>query len=124
MTAVEQANAALDAVAHQIATHAAFDISPRGVSLRPDPVLAASIRSVVDQAPGTVHPLSTRLLNETDVFAAIVWIECLVLIGGADAAQAIDAFLQEADRQARWQGGFPGMREIRLFAGRAPARGR
>jgi hypothetical protein len=108
----------LDTIANQIGTHASFDVSPRGVNLRPDALIAAALQRVVSERDVATSVLSPRLLHETDAFAAMVWIQCLTAIATPAAAKAVDAFLREAEQDGRWRGSFPGVRELRLLAGR------
>jgi len=109
----------LDAIAEEVKASAPFDISPRGIAFRPSQTLAAKVDELIAQGDAAVPALAARLETEADALLSMVWLSALVRIQTPKARAAIDAFVDSMIREKRWEGQFPGRREILLFLGRS-----
>lgn len=110
--------AELDRVAARVRERPAMNISPRGISPRPDPELDALLERLGDDS---VAPLAQRLAGERDALMALTWLRALVTIGTPSARAAIAAYAERLRRDDPWEGAFPGRRELLLFLGERPA---
>ncbi len=108
----------LDRVAARVRERPAMDISPRGISPRPDPELDALLKGLGEDS---VAPLERRLAEEKDALMALTWLRALLEIGSPGARGAIDAYAERLRRDDPWKGAFPGGRELLLFLGERPA---
>ena len=108
----------LDRIAAHVRERPAINISPRGISPRPDPELEALLDSLGDD---TVPALEHRLEEEHDALMAFTWLRALLKIGTPAARAAADAYAERLRRDDPWPGAFPGRRELLLFLGEAPA---
>ena len=105
----------LDRIADHVRHGPGFDISPRGVTPRPDPELDPLLAGLGD---GEVPALRERLEAERDPFMAFTWLRALLAVGSPAAAQAVDAYAARLEREDPWGGEFPGRRELLLYLGR------
>jgi hypothetical protein len=104
----------LDRVAARVREHPALDISPRGISPRPDPELDELLGGLGDDA---VAPLEQRLAGERDALMALTWLRALLKIDTPASRAAVDAYADRLRRDDPWAGAFPGARELLLFLG-------
>jgi hypothetical protein len=112
------AEADLDRVAALVRERPAVNLSPRGISPRPDPELDTLLGGLGDES---VPALERRLEDEHDALMAFTWLRALLTIGTPAARAAADAYAERLRRDDPWPGGFPGRRELLLFLGEAPA---
>jgi hypothetical protein len=108
----------LDRVAARVRERPAMDISPRGISPRPDPELDALLGGLGDES---VAQLERRLADEKDALMALTWLRALIAIGTPSARAAIDAYAERLRRHDPWKAAFPGGRELLRFLGEPPA---
>jgi hypothetical protein len=108
----------LDRVAAQVRERPAINLSPRGISPRPDPELDALLGGLGDDS---VPALAQRLEEEDDALMAFTWLRALLMIGTPAARAAADAYAERLRRDDPWPGAFPGRRELLLFLGEDPA---
>jgi hypothetical protein len=112
-------SADLDRIADRVDHGPGFDVSPRGVSFRPDPELDALLDDLGDD---DVPALKQRLQDAEDPLMAMTWVKALLAVATPAAAQAVDDYAETLDRHDPWRGGFPGRRELLLYLGRPAAR--
>ncbi|HEY1539381.1 MAG TPA: hypothetical protein VGF63_08290 [Solirubrobacteraceae bacterium] len=105
----------VDRIAERTGHGPAFDVSPRGVTPRPDPELDALLGELGD---GDVPELRKRLEAERDPLAAFVWGRALVAAGTPAAAAALDAYADRIRGDDPWPGSFPGATELLRYLGR------
>jgi hypothetical protein len=107
--------AALDAISARVEHGPGFDVSPRGVSFRPDPELEELLAGLgADDLPA----LSERLNGTGDPMLALTWIRALLSVGTPKAARVLDEYVDALNQHDPWPGGFPGRRELLLYLGR------
>jgi hypothetical protein len=98
-----------------LASATSLDVSPRGVSPRPEPELSELLAQL---GPGDVDAVRARLDGAEDPAAALVWGGALARIGTPDAEAALDAYAERLRERDPWPGAYPGRREVLLHLGR------
>src|SRR5690242_9607673 len=98
-----------------LASATSIDVSPRGVSPRPEPELSDLLAEL---GPDDVGAIRARLEDAEDPAAALVWGGALARIGTLDAETALDAYAQRLRERDPWPGAYPGRREVLLHLGR------
>ena len=106
----------LDAIAARVEHGPGFDVSPRGISFRPDPELEQLLAVL---GPEDVPALSTRLNSAGDPLLALTWMRALAAVGSPEAERALNEYVDSLNRHDPWRGGFPGRRELLLYLGRS-----
>lgn len=107
----------LDDIESAVRSAAPFDVSPRGVSFRPESDLKVMIEQLSDCADEAVAALSNRLEVTSSQFLSLTWLQCLKAVGTQKAEEAIHKFVERMLRERLWVDEFPGPREILLFVG-------
>jgi hypothetical protein len=116
----ETLDSQLDEIRAMMRDTAPFDISPRGIRVRPGEAMLAKIDAFVAQGEVAQETLVKRLNQEADPFALLIWLYSLKQFQSPGAEAAIEAFAQRLERGAILENEFPGKREILLFLGRNP----
>jgi hypothetical protein len=107
---------ALDAIETSVRVTSPFDLSPRGVRIRPDADLTRAVDAFL-QRQSAVPALADRLEAAPDALMALFWLFVLKRARTASAEAAVASYVSRAERENRWAQGYPGIREIRLFLG-------
>jgi hypothetical protein len=105
----------LDAIAARVEHGPGFDVSPRGVSFRPDPEIEQLLAVL---GPDDVPALTERLKGASDPLLALTWMRALVAVRSPEAEQALNEYVDGLNRHDPWPGAFPGRRELLLYLGR------
>ncbi len=107
----------LQAIEQSLFETAPFDISPRGISFRPDAELSRQIDQLAAGGDAATALLVDRLATTDDPLLAIAWLHCLRKIGTSAAQAGFSAAVERFLLQDRWLGQAPGLREVLLYAG-------
>jgi hypothetical protein len=110
----------LDAIREAFRTTGAFDISPRGVRVRPDAATESAIGELRELGEAAVDAVAERLRRASDPFEALMWLYALAALGTPEARAAMESFVKAIESEGRWRNETPGLRDIKLFAGGSP----
>lgn len=100
----------LDRIA-ALAAQTPFDVSPRGLTPRPDPQLQALL---ADVGPGDVDGLAVRLAAARDPSTALVLGGALARLHTPEAEQALDEYAARLREHEPWEGA----RSVLTYLGR------